>query len=310
MQRTTAATAAIAGALLIAPFPGAGQEHDAHAHHHGAVPAACSTLVAPPWEGLSRSDLDQIRRVEASLANLSTPEAAARAGFVPRFGNIPTMGVHWVSARRMQAGIRVDEPDHLLFAPIGGRDELVGVAYAFRGPRDATLPPTYESELAAWHDHQELGGPEETLHMLHVWRVPSPYGPFAGNNFFLPFLSRGMATPQACWFGTDADVERLELVATAFALFELLTSDPQPGSQAVVGTFPATLREQIGRSAPRFERWATELDRAARSDDRTAWMEAADRTLSGLGPLERQVVERLRDRIKGIQIPSGARPGS
>jgi hypothetical protein len=311
-------TASLAAGLLglSSPAVARAQDHGGHAHHHthdhAGGPVDCRTLAAPPWAGLSEADRERIRSLEASLAGLRSPEAAARAGFAPALGNIPTMGVHWVNARRMRGGFRADEPDHLMFVPREGGDELVGVAYAFRGPIDAAVPKAFESELAAWHDHPALGGgPGQTLHMLHVWLVPSPYGPFAGNNFFLPFRGRDVTPPDPCWLTTPEDVERLELVASTLALLDLVEGRDTGSGVARLGAGArfqgGALRQQFGRALERLEGWVAALDIAARHGDREAWTDVATRMLDALSPLERQVVDGLRQRVKGAQTPSASR---
>ncbi len=282
---------------------------DAHAHHHGG-PVECTTLAAPPWSGLSERDRSMILRLEEGVAAFSTPEAAARAGFRPQFGNIPTMGVHWIHAGRMRAGIRLEEPDHLMFAPVDGEERLVGMAYAFVGPVDAEMPRAFESELAAWHDHPELGGAGQTLHMLHVWLIPSPYGPFAGNNFFLPLMGRGITPPDACWIDGDDAVERLERVASTFSLVNQLTEPEAPrGGGAAIFQLRGQAREVLAARMERFDAAAAELDAAARTGDREGWERVADRMLADLGPVERQAMEAIRAVVKGVQLPGAFRGG-
>ena len=297
--------------LLLVAFPttlAAQHNHPGH-HGHASTPVDCRTLAAPPWTGLSSSDrlaIEQVRRAAVSLAGT---DAAAASGFAPSFGDIPTMGVHWINRTRMQDAAQTDAPDHLLFARIGGRDSLVGVAYAFRGPVDANMPKLFESPLATWHDHPGLGGGSgNTLHMLHVWFVPSPYGPFAGNNFFLPLMAAGRALPNPCWIQTEAEVTRFELVATLVDVLHRRTDSTtgregrglargRPGAQRA---WPAVLNA-ADALARRITPHLTTLDSAARVADRDRWEQAADAILVELRPGERRLVETLRDRLKGMQ---------
>jgi hypothetical protein len=240
---------------------------------------------------------------------LNRTDAASAAGFTPQFGDIPTMGVHWISRSRMQDPVQADAPDHLLFTRIAGRDSLVGVAYAFRAPTDATMPTLFESPLAVWHDHPGLGGGNgNTLHMLHVWFAPSPYGPFAGNNFFLPLLAAGQALPNPCWVQTEAEVTRFELVATLLDVLHRRTDSAtaREGRGMVRGgpgarlTRPAVMNAADALARRVTPRLAT-LDSAARVADRDSWEKAADALLVELRPGERRLVETLRDRLKGMQ---------
>ncbi len=292
------------GAVLVAPTLALAQQHMHGAADHAGKPVDCQSLAAPPWSGLSASDLSSIRQLQTSVAGFRATDVASRSGFAPTLGDIPTMGVHWVNFARMQDGVKLDQPDHLLFTRIAGRDSLVGVAYAFRGPLDAHIPATFSSELAQWHDHANLGGgPGQTLHMLHVWFVPSPYGPFAGNNFFLPFMSAGMALPSPCWIQTDAEVDRLEMVASLIDVVNrqrdssIVTAGQGMRARRRAGVGANMLGELANRLAPSLRR----LDTAAIRADRADWERAADQTLSELRPFERQLLTTVRDRVKGLQ---------
>jgi hypothetical protein len=305
-------------ALSLAAAPLAAQ-HDVAGHHgHASTPVDCRALAAPPWTGLPASDRATIEKLLRSTRSLSRVEAASAANFAPQFGDIPTMGVHWISRTRMQDAVQADAPDHLLFTRIGGRDSLVGIAYAFRGPVNAKVPTLFESPLAAWHDHPGLGGGSgNTLHMLHVWFVPSPYGPFAGNNFLLPLLAAGRALPDPCWIQTEAEVTRFELLSTLVDVLRRRSdSTAGPAGRAATrgrlgsaGARPA-LANALDALANRLTPYVATLDSAARGDDRPGWERAADNALAALRPAELRLVETMRDRIKGIQASTtGQRRG-
>jgi hypothetical protein len=153
---------------------------------------SCTDLASPPWIGLPDSDRRQVATLRESLVRLSTPEAALAAGFRPALGDIPGMGVHYVHSARSRDGVNLDEPDHLLFSTVDGAERLVGAAYAFTDVPDTQVPIPFESDLAHWHDHPQFAAAGETLHMLHVWFIPSSNGPFAGLNFWLPFRTAGL----------------------------------------------------------------------------------------------------------------------
>ena len=283
-----------------------GQQHDhaaAKPHDHAGKPVECRTLAAPPWSGLPADDLRRIRELQASLLPLRQSEAARQSGFRPTLGDIPTMGVHWVNQARMRDGVNSAQPDHLLFTRIAGRDSLVGVAFAFRGPVDATIPTAFASELAQWHNHPELGGGAgQTLHMLHVWFVPSPYGPFAGNNFFLPFMGAGLRHPDPCWIQSDADIDRLEMIATVIDLSNRgVDSTGSASAPPMFGRRDGRLAQALAGLSERVQPSLRALDSAAARSDRAAWERVADQTLADLRPGERMVLTAARDRIKGIQ---------
>ncbi|MGH7573533.1 MAG: hypothetical protein ACREM1_00140, partial [Longimicrobiales bacterium] len=88
-------------------------------------------------------------------------------------------------------------PEQLMSSPVEGTMRLVGVAYAFRSAPDARLPAAFDGALDRWHDHPRFAPAGETLHMLHVWFVESPDGPFAGFNPWLPFFAVGVTPPDA-----------------------------------------------------------------------------------------------------------------
>lgn len=193
------------GALLLlsAPPLPAQQGHD----HAAAAPAG----VLP--ERARR----QIRELQERVRPLGTPDAAGAAGFSPVLGWVPSMGTHWVNMERMGDGFDLLKPDHLMFSPIDGELRLVGAAYAFTGARAAKLPEGFAGSLDRWHDHPWLAPAGETLHMLHVWFVDSPDGPFAGHNPWLPFWAVGLTPPDASRMRDPATARRIRALASALA---------------------------------------------------------------------------------------------
>lgn len=269
----------LAGAFFM-PQTAAGQAaHDAMASHDHSSPAVdCATLATPPWSGLSVLDRERFEEARASVSDLITPEAALAAGFRPALGDIPGMGVHYVHADRSEDGIHVDQPDHLMFAPVDGEPTLVGAAYAFVDVPETQEPLPYDSDLAHWHDHPQFAPDGQTLHMLHVWFVPSSNGPFAGLNFWLPFHGQGITPPSACWMSDDMMARMIQRVA-----FALVPADNPIASQVtrargwtVVDELPLDRQEILD-----------ELDAAAEAVDMQAWMRAGERFLGNLTERER-----------------------
>ncbi|MGB0543167.1 MAG: hypothetical protein ACPGPI_05565 [Longimicrobiales bacterium] len=269
----------LAGAFFM-PQTAAGQAaHDAMASHDHSSPAVdCATLATPPWSGLSVLDRERFEEARASVSDLITPEAALAAGFRPALGDIPGMGVHYVHADRSEDGIHVDQPDHLMFAPVDGEPTLVGAAYAFVDVPETQEPLPYDSDLAHWHDHPQFAPDGQTLHMLHVWFVPSSNGPFAGLNFWLPFHGQGITPPSACWMSDDMMARMIQRVA-----FALVPADNPIASQVtrargwtVVDELPLDRQEILD-----------ELDAAAEAEDMQAWMRAGERFLGNLTERER-----------------------
>jgi hypothetical protein len=297
--------AALAIVLLAVPSPARSQtaghdhtdqvEHDHTGqpeHSHAGPIVSCTDLAAPPWNGLPSADRARVAELQSALAGLSTPEAARAAGFMPALGDIPGMGVHYVNPVRMGDGVRLDAPDHLLFATIDGEDRLVGTAYAFRDVPDTNEPIPFESDLAHWHDHPQFAAQGQTLHMLHVWFIPSSNGPFAGLNFWLPFRSAGLTPPSACWMAVEEDAQRIQTVS-----FALAPRDWGDGGASVASTDLSDEQREI----------LAAMDAAARTDDREAWTHAADRFIGSLSQSELAAVEATLRALTMAQMSSSER---
>jgi hypothetical protein len=299
-SRWVFATLAASGMALpragFAQTPDHAHDHAAGDHSHASAAVDCTTLAKPPWMGLPESDLGQIARAQQTVMQLNTPEAARAAGFNPALGDIPGMGVHYVNSERTRAGVNVNEPDHLLFATIDGKEQLVGMAYAFVDVVDTKVPIPFESELAHWHDHPQFAGPGQTLHMLHVWFIPSSNGPFAGLNFWLPFRTAGITPPSACWMANEEDSNLIQVVS--FALV--------PSGTGILGGRGAAPAVSPERTAAR-QQLLTALDAAAKADDRDSWVAAANRFVADLTQAERAMVEARLRTLTMAQMSSAER---
>ena len=271
-------------------------DHAADGHSHASAPVSCTTLASPPWTGLPDADRLQFASLQQTMAALRTPEAARAAGFQPALGNIPGMGVHYVNSARGRDPVNIDEPDHLMFSSVDGREQLVGAAFVFVDVPDTDEPIPFQSELATWHDHPQFADEGRTLHMLHVWFIPSSNGPFAGLNFWLPYHSAGIATPSSCWMADEADANRIQNVS-----FALVPPSARRG--------PEALQRYEARQAERSELLAA-LDAAALAVDHDAWVAAADVFLADLTQVERRTVEVLLSRLNMAQMSSGERGGN
>ena len=251
-----------------------------HGHAHMGPTVSCTDMATPPWAGLPDSDRKQISFLQKELAPLNTPGAAMAAGFNPVLGDIPGMGVHYINIGLALRGKEVDAntPDQLLFSNIDGQDQLVGAAYSFVDVPDTKVPLPFDSDLAAWHDHPQFAEDGQTLHMIHVWFVPSSNGPFAGLNFWLPYESAGIEIPNPCWMANEEDADRIRNVS--FALVD-----------------------------PEFERedMIAALDTAAKNDDREAWATAADTFIADLSPYEVRQVQGLLGVLGLNQMSSAER---
>lgn len=287
--------AAIAVAGIISPNIALSQDHDAHAapgHNHASAPVDCVNLAMPPWNGLPEAARLQMATLQEDISALSTPEAAKAAGFSPVLGDIPGMGVHWVHPARMIDPVDINVPDNLMFASIDGRDQLVGAAYTFTDVPDTKEPIPFDSDLAKWHDHPQFAQDGQTLHMLHVWFVPSSNGPFAGLNFWLPYRTAGIAVPSSCWMADEADAERIQIVSFALVPPQTFSRGAAPQAEA-----PSAERTQM----------IAALDAAASDVDHDAWVAAADVFIADLTETERDTVAGMLGILSLNQMSSAER---
>jgi len=287
---------AMAGLLIMSPDQALSQDaqHADQGHSHAGEAVSCMTLASPPWIGLPAGDRAQFDVLRQVVSGLETPEAARAAGFNPVLGDIPGMGVHYVNSLRSRDGVHANAPDHLLFVEIDGRERLVGAAYAFVDVPETEVPIPFESDLAKWHDHPEFADDGRTLHMLHTWFIPSSNGPFAGLNFWLPYLTAGIAPPSSCWMADEEDADRIRTVS-----FALVPPRDRPGRPAPEVTELSKERVKI----------LAALDFAARAIDHDAWVEAADRFLDDLSESERMRVALTLRALTQAQMSSAERGG-
>lgn len=279
-------------------------------HGHAITAVDCATLASPPWSGLGEADWERWAGARESVLSLATPEAAIAAGFHPALGDIPGMGVHYVSSERARDGIHVEQPDHLMFAPVDGEETLVGAAYAFIDVPDTHEPIPFDSDLAHWHDHPQFAPEGQTLHMLHIWFVPSSNGPFAGLNFWLPFYGAGITPPSSCWMSDEEISAQIQQVSFALVpadnplakrIDATQAADGAPGSDVPVADEPMSAERR---------RILDDLDAAARENNLNGWIDAADRFLADLTPRERRRTAMLLRALTQAQMSSAERGGS
>ena len=282
---------AIAVAGIMTPRSALAQAHDADGHSHVGMAVSCTDLAMPPWNGLPDTDRLQLARLQQEITAFDTPEKARAAGFIPALGDIPGMGVHYVKSGGGPDVVDVNAPNHLMFIDVDGQQKLVGAAYAFVDVIDTDAGIPVDSDLANWHDHPQFAGDGRTLHMLHIWFVPSSNGPFAGLNFWLPYQTAGVAVPSSCWMADDADALRIQTVSFA------LVPPRRFG------------RGQAEAAAPRPERteMIAALDAAASADDHDAWVAAADVFIADLSDSERTRVQGLLGNLGANQMSSAER---
>ena len=287
---TVAVTALIAPRSALAQAQDHAHEPGTEAHSHVGAAVSCETLATPPWAGLPDMDRLRMTALREEITALNTPELAIAAGFNPALGDIPGMGVHYVKSGGGPDDVDVNAPNHLMFAEMDGTDKLVGAAYAFVDVIDTDAVIPFDSDLANWHDHPQFAGDGQTLHMLHIWFIPSSNGPFAGLNFWLPYQTAGVAVPSSCWMADDADALRIQTVS--FALVP-----------------PRRFGRQAEAAAPRPERteMIAALDAAAIAVDHDAWVAAADVFIADLSDSERTRVQGLLGNLGANQMSSAER---
>ena len=253
MRHTTTTRSAALMLLLVAP-PLLAQSPAAHSAH--PTPAAIA----------------QIRQVQRATLPLASTTTARTAGFEPVLGWIPFMGTHWVNGARMLNGSHVNltEPSQLMFSTVDGKETLVGAAFAYFTPIGDTTRVSPFDGSPKWHDHPDLSPPGTNLVMLHVWFVPSPDGPFAGHNPFLPFWAAGL-TPPALERMHDR-ATNLRVRKAALALAEIADT---------AGLFPviarrAPVREVLDERRAAIRALVPELEAARRAGDIAKWDALAD----------------------------------
>ena len=272
----------LSAAILLSCSTAALAQHhdDGHGHAHMGPTVSCTDMATPPWAGLPDADRNQVASLQQELAAYNTPEAAKAAGFNPVLGDIPGMGTHYISVARAMRGkdLDVNSPDQLLFS----QDQLVGAAYSFTDVPNTQVPLPFDSDLASWHDHPQFARDGQTLHMLHVWFVPSSNGPFAGLNFWLPYQTAGIEIPNPCWMADEADADRIRNVSFALVPAQNIND---------------TERMEI----------LDALDYAARGDDHDAWVAAADLFIADLSSYETERMQGMLGVLGDNQMSSAER---
>ena len=243
-------TIVIAALVMSAPAIGA----QSHSHHAQQEPPSAAALK-------------QIGEVERAAAPVSSPESAKAAGFETALGWIPMMGTHYVHGPRMLEGKKgnLTQPSQLMFSQVGGKETLVGVAYAYYAPKDDVTPPVIFDGAPAWHDHPDLAPPGTNMIMLHVWFVESPDGPFAGMNPFLPFWAAGV-TPPGLERMRDPAVSELVRKA-AVALAEVV--DPA-GHFPLIARRPA-VKPVLDERRAAIRALIPDVEAARRANDQAKW---------------------------------------
>ena len=220
----------------------------------GFTQAAHSALAIADTDSVARF----LRTARQSTARYRDQQVAIAEGYAPVGPDFPGMGEHWINlvmvfTRQFDAR----QPAVLEYATIDGRPTLVGVAYSLPLLAKETAPEF--PSVAAWHGHlgtvdeesQLLGQLAEghgaaagaRLAMLHAWVwTENPAGPWAADNWALPFLRAGLPPPA----GAGAvDGRAMSLVSGGDRYFIALFEAKAGGSRAD----SAMIREAVSAAA-------------------------------------------------------------
>lgn len=270
--------------------------------------------------------------VQAATRSLPDTAAARAAGFAPlgRDGMLdltPVQGQHWVHRGRMRANtVALDAPPVLMYVPIEGSMQLVGVAFAERGRAGSPLPTTLAGVPASWHAHVPCGGgamgfslppsaaacraqggqpAPRRIAMVHVWlNQPSPDGPFAHMNPALPFLAAGVPLP--AFHAPDA-ATRTATNETMLALGDTrdmqlplvrrIVKEATPADRAAIDESRARLRE----AAAAYGAVADARDASGMAEAeaalRAAWQQTRTSYLDAASPRRAAMLARQFDAI-------------
>lgn len=163
-----------------------------------------------------------VRLVREATERYRDRSRAVADGYRPIGPDFPGMGEHWISVPLLLKG-EVDpaRPPILEYATLGNEVTLVGAAFAVL-LKDGEQPPSSgipvgpdewhyhsgtvsEESFVASHSpgkHHHASGP--AIAVLHVWAwFDNPDGPFATDNWALPFARLELAVPDSAP-GSDA----------------------------------------------------------------------------------------------------------
>lgn len=196
-----------------------------------ALTSILAALAAPAAAQVARSEAQQdfVAEVREATMRYRDRSAAVADGYRPIGPDFPGMGEHWISVPLLLKG-KVDpaRPPILEYATLGNEVTLVGAAFAVL-LKDGEQPPSSgipvgpdewhyhsgtvsEESFVASHaagGHHHVSGP--AIAVLHVWAwLENPDGPFATDNWALPFARLGLPLP-----ATQPEPDALHAVALA-----------------------------------------------------------------------------------------------
>ncbi len=261
--------------------PGATGVRPAHSHDDGTDPGDSSD---PAIAAL-------IQRVRGATVHLRDRKAAARAGYRRVGIDFPAMGEHWVNpGLLLRRGLDFDKPSILTYTMIDDRPTLTGVVFTVALDPGESPPPVAGAERP-WHEHNESIADESLvrpavstprndrrrLAVLHLWtEAPNPAGPFATENWALPFARLGFTVPdplppgavRALSLAAGGDSYFTELVHAASGPAALRAAQPivrdaRAEVLSLIGDTPQNEPLSAGTLATLESIWARMMDRIA-----------------------------------------------
>src|SRR5271156_1897395 len=162
----------------------------------GSLAAAGPLLAAGTGAGDSENDqaaqANLVQIVRQATAQFLDVNAATAAGYAPAFGcvtgpDMGAMGVHYINGALVNGGqLNANQPQALIYEPVGKAMKLVGVEYITLAENWLTAhqqaPPVLEGQLL-----QYIGTPNRYglpgLFELHVWAWrDNPHGAYVDWN--------------------------------------------------------------------------------------------------------------------------------
>ena len=142
-------------------------------HHHHTNPT-----VAASVDGAVQSEVARLRNIVAPLHSFAAAQAAGFSGAASPCVASPAggMGYHWANMGRLDATVKWDEPEILVFAPAPDQKDgvkLAAVEYVVPMALSPQPPVLFGQTFVP-------GGPDNSLWTLHVWTgINNPAGLFA-----------------------------------------------------------------------------------------------------------------------------------
>ena len=287
-----------------------------------------AALLLPAAAPASDAQIEAARAAAAPYGELA---AAKRAGWRPFGDAAPLMGRHYFHPSNPDylPGEAVDpaRPSNLLYAELGGRQVLVGLAFNWRLGAGDGLPEGFAGARDVFHVHDvarfvaavtedrpllraaarlfvapqfdgDDGVRRDRLAMVHVWTIPNPDGPFSSHNRALPFLRLGL--PYEWALGTSDEA------ALGLALATADGCEAEAGVKAWVGNLPRGAKRDLmaacERSAAHVRARLGRREAALRAGEE-AWLAYAYERRMLLTPDQKRRIGAIAEPGPGITVP-------